>query len=35
MNKNITIELSVEKPFEKGYTYARIGFPATAAEITD
>ena len=35
MNKNITIELSVEKPFEKGYTYARLGFPATAAEITD
>lgn len=35
MNKNIIIELAAEKPYEKGYCYARLGFPATAAEIED
>lgn len=35
MNKNIVIEISAERPYEKGYSYARLGFPATAAEIAD
>lgn len=35
MNKNLVIEIAAEKPFEKGYAYARLGFPATEAEITD
>ena len=35
MNKNIVIEIAAEKPYQKGFSYARIGFPATAAEIAD
>lgn len=35
MNKNLVIEIAAEKPFEKGYSYARLGFPATTAEIAD
>ena len=32
MNKNIVIEIAAEKPYQKGFSYARLGFPATAAE---
>ena len=35
MNKNLIIEIAAEKPYEKGYSYARLGFPATEDEITD
>lgn len=35
MNKNLVVEIAAEKPFKKGYSYARLGFPATAAEIAD
>ncbi len=35
MNKNLVIEIAAEKPYEKGFSYARLGFPATSAEIAD